>query len=173
MRKLVFLFTIVVVTFISCKKEVNPISNSKSTFISPPAAPLPDGIVDKIFINFPDLGDVWCGAQPLNCFEVVVIVGYSNGINRDTTQYDLYNTFVEDYNDGNIVSFFINEDWGYLFPYLPSSVVEEIISDNYQVFYNPSTSEESSYMFTIAESGLNFDELGPDNVIYATPILLD
>lgn len=172
MKKLSLIILVFITIFSSCKKVVNSEDNSISAF-NPIQQKVPDGIVDKLFVHFPNFGDVWCGAQPLNCFREVVIVGYTNEINRDTTQYNLYEQFVNDFNEENVISFFENENWSYLFPNLPHEVVEQIISKNYSVFYNPTTEGEADYMLIIAPIGVSFEELSPENIIYGTPVQLD
>jgi hypothetical protein len=172
-----FLIIVLLASFvqISCNKEgIKPATNNPS---SPNPneihAKTPWGIVDRLFVHFPNFGDVWCGAQPIDCFQEVVIYGSPAHEGYDELQLTLFNSFLQHLNQGNIANFFNSEDWSYLFSGLPLNVVEQIIMNNYGVIYTESSNDQFDHMLIIVDSLITFEEIKDENIVLGVPIRLE
>lgn len=161
MKSTIYLLVTISFLAISCDKR-DAISESENdiSLTNIKSTPNP-GIIDKLITNFPDLGDVWCGAQPLNCFRPVVIT---------PSLVDKYNILLSLNESGELSDFFRDYDWKSILPEIESEVVEAILDGRYNLYLTNDSSDSNQKILVICQSGIDLDKLKEDDVIYGIPL---
>lgn len=144
----------------SCEKK-DAISESESDISIANVKSTPSGIVDKLITNFPNLGDVWCGAQPMNCFREVVITA---------DRVDTYNTLLSLDESGDLSDFFRNYNWESILPELEPEVVDSILNGSYNLYLSDDRYNSNQKILVICQSGIALDKLTEDDVVYGIPL---
>jgi hypothetical protein len=141
-----FLFLLAVVILASCNKTADEeVLTLKSQEVNQKEPEWPKHLNRVYRLDWPNQGDEWCGKPRLDCWDDLIIY------TRKSNVYSIYQEFVTSYNSGALVSFFSNENYAELFPYMTSEIQDHILKGAYSVQLRQNSQERNTQIVVVQD----------------------
>jgi hypothetical protein len=92
--------------------------------------------------------------------------------NSSDSQYLLYQSFINSYENNNLGDFFNSQNWNLIFPDLDQNTIDKILSGDYKIVIKESSDGTATKMFIIMKADGDESLLLDDDIIVVLQIKL-
>ncbi len=169
MKKIISIFIVGCLLITSCKDDSNDpvVQSSVNKELKSEQNPCNGYPPQNIVTDFLYLGHVFCTYPCMNCYYPVSIVA-----NSSDSQYLLYQSFINSYENNNLGDFFNSQNWNLIFPDLDQNTIDKILSGDYKIVIKESSDGTATKMFIIMKAEGDESLLLDDDIIVVLQIKL-